>query len=495
MKEIVTFAAFWVVIPFILLGIVLLSRLIVSRSAEGEQRLSVRAGFWAGLVAFVAFVAADFDPGRTPQVEQLAIDVNLTGFAVAAAGGFALVALIRTLLPTNLAGFVVLLLAFSGSSALYSYLFVPESGTVLVPATLGLAFGVLIQAVISPRSIYEFFPQESTWLEALRDFERQETLRQIDFKRKNWPELPDGAWADQPVHLYPHVLPEGHLKKNVFFPPVADQVMTYAHNHHISIHHEALNLGSPKIACFNLLFPLRQDLELAAKALEPALPGVKAVQRIELDYLGDQGTATWLGEPGGRKNGRTLANLAIWWEDGKRSRLTLGLWQYTEYGFAGCDGFDSRGNQHKEWCLGLNVLSPNIAERCYLASGSNHRLYWQRMKEAGINLQVLSQVQGCPFRGPFYELMTQHVLAAHLRSTEKVDEVDVVSFGFRGNKSIFDVPPYLRKLGSNVIAAWNTGLVAVPAVRHVYVESIVQALETKGSNGELVGYLRDRYGV
>ena len=60
---------------------------------------------------------------------------------------------------------------------------------------------------------------ETKWLTSLNAFEAQETVRQAQFKRKRWPELPDGIRVAGGVsHSYPHILPDGdgQIEKALF---------------------------------------------------------------------------------------------------------------------------------------------------------------------------------------------------------------------------------------------------------------------------------------
>lgn len=339
---------------------------------------------------------------------------------------------------------------------------------------------------------------DSTWLERLNEFERQETIRQVEFKRRHWPELSDGVWSKRPTYSYPHILPDGQLDK-VFYPPIADDVISYCRDNDIAIHSEALNLRSSQVACFNVMFPLRSNSDLAKKALKPLLPGVKNIDCIEFEYTGDEKATEWLGEPAGGKRGqnRTSIDVAIWWEDSEKGMLTLVEWKYTERSYGTCGGFKSSGNKNKQRCLELDITLPSVAEECYLTQGKNTRLYWSRMQEAGINLASLTVVDGCPFRGPFYQLLRQYLLAAFLRRSETVDEVNVASVAFRGNRSLHQVTPHLKKLGDTVISAWNRGLIGVPELRHIEVEDIVDAMKIDDSDAarSLVNYLNDRYGL
>lgn len=336
------------------------------------------------------------------------------------------------------------------------------------------------------------------WLNRLNSFERQETVRQIEYKNRHWPELPDGAWSKNPEKMYPHILPEGHLEK-VFYPGIASKVINYCNENNIAIHSEALNLRSSQVSCFNVMFPLRLNLDLAIVALKPLLPGVVKVNAIEFEYTGDEKATEWLGEPAGGKRGqnRTSIDVAIWWENAGQKILTLVEWKYTERSFGSCGGYASKGNKDKGVCDQLIVTDADTASRCYLTQGRNSRHYWKHMKETGINLQAMTGNSGCPFRGPFYQLMRQYLLAAYLRKVEAVDRVEVAAVLFEGNRFLLDGAKGITA-GDTVIEAWNKMLFDdAPKLRHVVVEDIVFKMgrDRSGERRALANFLGERYGV
>ena len=343
---------------------------------------------------------------------------------------------------------------------------------------------------------------DGRWFANLNAFEQQETKRQIDFKRRNWPKLPDGRFSKQPNITYPHILPEGELHKS-FWSKIAEQVLNYCADEDIAVHSEALNLRSSQVCCFNFMFPLRQDLVLAKKALLPMLPGVEEILGFEFEYTGPQeqqkDISRWLGEPASGKRGqnRTSIDVAIFWKDREGRRcLTLAEWKYTERQYGDCGGFRSTGNTKKEFCQSGMQSPADVRGNCYLTVGRNTRTYWDNLGEAGIDIdKALAGVEGCPFRGPFYQLLRQYLLAARLRQTGHFDSVDVVSIGFRGNANLEDVPAHLVPLGQTVIEAWNSILLPpVPRMRHVYVEDIMNSAGNSG-DPDWREYIRGRYGV
>ena len=337
---------------------------------------------------------------------------------------------------------------------------------------------------------------ESGWFGRLNAFEQQETRRQVEFKRRHWPDLPDGVWSKRPDYTYPHILPDGHLEKNLY-PPYAKAILDYCHENSIAIHSEALNLRSSQACCFNLLFPLRTNLPLATMALRPLLPDGATVTTIEFEYTGPDDTTEWLGEPAGGQRGqnRTSIDAAVWWRTSLQSGLTLVEWKYTERAFGACGGYASQGNKQPQWCEQLDIGQQDPRRQCYLTQGRHRRRYWDHLSDAGIDLGVLSKVTGCPFRGPFYQLMRQFLLAAHLRRQGDLDTVEVATIGFCGNASLTKPPDELRGLGQTTFDAWNACLNSVPPLQHMNAEMIAERLRGNGADAGWVAYLLERYGV
>jgi hypothetical protein len=339
--------------------------------------------------------------------------------------------------------------------------------------------------------------ENTNWFYNLNAFEQAETIKQVRYKRLMWPELHDGLWAKRPSLAYPHILPVGNFDKAVY-PPIADEVAAYCGENDIAIHTEILNLRSSQASCFNLLFPLRKDKELAARVLKPLLPNVAEVKEIEFEYTGGKAASTWLGEVGGKRGQNcTSIDAAIWWGDCNGiSTLTLVEWKYTERSFGTCGGYSSTGNKQKHLCkLQLS------GERCYLKCKKGRR-YWEHLSEAGVDVSRLSDIEDCPFKGPFYQLMRQFVLAAYLRKGNDgknlpIDRVNVASVSFRENRSIHAIPRELSTLGDNVVAAWNHLLGGVPKLMHVDVEDIVMELKKEDCDAarDLGEYLNLRYGL
>lgn len=53
--ESIAFILFWLFVPGIMLGIVILGKRLAKRVSDSEMKTSARAGWWAGMVLFVFF--------------------------------------------------------------------------------------------------------------------------------------------------------------------------------------------------------------------------------------------------------------------------------------------------------------------------------------------------------------------------------------------------------------------------------------------------------
>jgi hypothetical protein len=124
-----------------------------------------------------------------------------------------------------------------------------------------------------------------SWFYRQNQFEQQEILRQVAFKRKYWPELGNGKLSKRPKHTYPHILPDGHIRK-AYYEPIANRILDYLDREKITIHTETLNLKSSQAACLNFLFPFRLDLSMGTRVFTFLFPGLREVTGIEFEYTG-----------------------------------------------------------------------------------------------------------------------------------------------------------------------------------------------------------------
>ena len=356
-------------------------------------------------------------------------------------------------------------------------------------------------------------PGDTTWFtDRQNDFEKDQIIRQVSYKVMHWPDLPMLASHRGSRHYYPHILPdEPGNERLAYFDGFADEALAYMKAEDIEVHTEALNLKSSQAACINFLFPLRQELSLAPTVLRNVLPDVATVTALEFEYTGQgetnrahQPCTAWLGEPASGKRGqnRTSIDAAIFWTDTHgETHISLVEWKYTERNFGTCSAYQKAKPDVKGRCRALNVTATPASE-CLLAGPGRHcgRRYWEHMPAAGISLTKLAPVEGCPFRGPFYQLMRQFLVAQYLREQNAADHVDVLALEFQGNAALRAVPRDLRPLcggdRDTVIDAWNAVLDDVPRLRRVTAEQLMAGYDAStGVDLDWREYIRDRYGV
>lgn len=338
---------------------------------------------------------------------------------------------------------------------------------------------------------------EVKWFENMNPFQQEQTRRQVEYKRKHWPDLPDGKWTQRPNYTYPHILPEGNQEK-AFFDP---SVMNYMQAHDIAYHAESLNLRSSQACCLNFLYHLRQNLELASEVLRGWFPELARVISIEFEYTGSEAVTEWLGEPPGGKRGlyRTSVDAAIWWADtNRRPRLTLLEWKYTEKSFGSCAGRRSPGNLDKPRCRTLDSRSIDPRRDCYLAQWdrpTNKRHYWQHTDGAGIRYEVFEK-PGCPFRGPLYQLLRLRLLA-HWLDTNTDNAVAVAVACFKDNTELVRSPRYLKHIDPDLHVAWKSFLAEPGRFQVLYVDDLMAYCDHLSDVARLEWrrYLRERYGV
>lgn len=344
---------------------------------------------------------------------------------------------------------------------------------------------------------------EDSWFYRLNRFQRQETKRQAEYKRRNWPTLDDGVWSKNRDYSYPHILPDGYIEYN-FAPGLLPYLKAYLDSCDIQLHSEILNLKSSQACCWNFFFSLRQDLDLASRALRFLLTGVKEVLDIEFEYTGPDSTTGWLGEPPSGKRGqnRTSADATVWWTDNLgQNNLTVVEWKYTEAEFGNCGGYNSNRNLRKDKCRNLHVGNMRPNQDCYLARGNSlkcNRRYWEHLESAGISLSSFTGKAGCPFIGPFYQLMRLQLLAAYTKSHDKnLDRAEVTVICFKDNIELLEIPSNLAWLAVNIPEAWRKLLADEGSLRTVFIEDIVRDAykHTKLKESAWMQYFIERYGL
>jgi hypothetical protein len=144
----------WLVVPIILIALLIFSTIIVRRVRDREARLSARGGFWAGFVIFVIFIISQLRDVREPRFDFSSVPgLDLIPLVSGVLVGFALLWVVRALLPTRLVGVTTLLLTSASTSALYSFMFVESLRVTVLYASLGVALGALVHITLFPSSV------------------------------------------------------------------------------------------------------------------------------------------------------------------------------------------------------------------------------------------------------------------------------------------------------------------------------------------------------
>ncbi len=163
LQKIILIIVVWILVPFIFLGLFMLSRSIVEKAKKGEHQLSTRAGFWAGLIAFVIFLIYELPSIKYPDFASVSsINISFWFLIISSVAGYFFLHFLKLMIPTRIAGFVVLFFVFCSLSALFSYYFIQSINDVLMSLSLGLAFGVLVHIIIAPKMINDIFIKEES---------------------------------------------------------------------------------------------------------------------------------------------------------------------------------------------------------------------------------------------------------------------------------------------------------------------------------------------
>jgi len=156
--DVLTFIVLWLIVPSIMVGLIVMGRSIVKRAVEGENKVTARAGWWAGLVLFVIYFIYKLPSFQIPEIIiDRTLELNLRGVILGTLVGFFLLLILKICISSRVVGFIILLLVSSGTSLLYSYFFIRTFNDILLSSTLGIAFGVLLHIIVMPKSIQDIF--------------------------------------------------------------------------------------------------------------------------------------------------------------------------------------------------------------------------------------------------------------------------------------------------------------------------------------------------
>lgn len=337
---------------------------------------------------------------------------------------------------------------------------------------------------------------DATWFYRQNSFEQKVILQQVEWKRTRWPEVVNGRDTNNPAHTYPHILPAGCEFLSIC-EAIAFEVFNYCSENDIEIHSGIRNLKSSQAACFNILFPLKLNLDAATKVLGRFFPKLESVDNIEFEYTGPPEITEWLGEPphGKRGKNRTSIDVAMFWTDKlERTHISLIEWKYSERSFGSCSMHGKSGNGAV--CDEIDVRSGiNPGDICPLSvSGNdNPRRYWEHLRLAGIYLERYP-LRGCPFSTPLYQIMRQFEVAAYLRNNRCADNIEVVLMAFRENKALQEIPRGIITDCPDILSFWNSLLSGAPQIRQIFIEDMILEIEgAKVGAAGWWGYLNERY--
>ncbi len=154
MESYIAFAVQWLIVPFILLGLLALSRVIVNSVSDFEFRISAMAGFWSGLVVFVLYVVSQLNVIHTPSFDLLRLPrLLIIELILGLVMGFCFLWLARVIIHTRFIGLGTLLLSAMSTIALFTYIFITNLRGSILCWTLGVALGALLHTVLFPSSI------------------------------------------------------------------------------------------------------------------------------------------------------------------------------------------------------------------------------------------------------------------------------------------------------------------------------------------------------
>ena len=161
--DFLTFIVFWLIVPSIMVGLIVVGRSIVKRTVEGENKVTAIAGWWAGLVLFVIYFIYKLPSFQIPEIIiDRTLELNIRGVILGTLVGFFLLLILKICISSRVVGFIILLLVSSGTSLLYSYFFIRTFNDILLSSTLGIAFGVLLHIIVMPKSIQDIFTEQKS---------------------------------------------------------------------------------------------------------------------------------------------------------------------------------------------------------------------------------------------------------------------------------------------------------------------------------------------
>jgi hypothetical protein len=346
-----------------------------------------------------------------------------------------------------------------------------------------------------------------TWFERQNKFEQHVIQQQVDFKNHYFPELKEvyGRASKYPQHKYIHILPSSEYQEKVYYPGFAQKILSYVQENDIAIHTESLNLKSSQVCCLNILFYLRENLEIATKSLQPFLKNLNTIENIEFEYTGSSDVTEWLGEPASGKRGqnRTSIDALITWKDQDDCTcFSLIEWKYTEKNYGGCSFYSNVQNKEASICKSIpsHDIEQLTAKCPLMQNGMNkNRKYWSNIQHI-VNMSIFTQQIGCPFKGALYQLIRQYMVAHYLQQHNVCDKAGLVSIHFKDNVALQTIPREMTFLKSpqhrTILDVFNQLTEERIPYKTWFIEDIFQQIDLHDEyDKEWRQYIQLRYGL
>lgn len=248
---------------------------------------------------------------------------------------------------------------------------------------------------------------------------------------------------------YPHVLPEDAWSLNLWREISYDAIRHFAQSE-INWHANKHNMLSSQIIYVNILFPLKEHLNILHRWLQSCQFDVAEVVDLTFEYTSPK---NYLNEKGDHGQPLPGANIAIKWTDlARRKNLLLLDFKFAEPDLGVCP---QENNPDPKRCFLSKKIVSSHKGQCYKSQLG--RKYWNIALAADSPLwkESLSAERYCPFRYDFFRLMRGQ-LTAHCIQTDKKSGFDRVEFGVMyhaGNEEMLRMShPFSSEF--NPIKAW-----------------------------------------
>ena len=281
-----------------------------------------------------------------------------------------------------------------------------------------------------------------------------------------------GKWRDKP---YAHILPEEVWEVNLW-DGIREAAQLYFQTDKIAWHKDKHNMLSSQIMCLNILFPLKQHLDVLKMWLSSKFSDVENVVDLDFEYIGPN-NKNYFNEEGGRGQNRTSSDISVTWQDkGRRENMLLLEFKFTEANFGECS---KHGNPDRSRCNSSDKIVAFPRTQCYRAEIG--RKYWDFILSGNspFRQEALTTERYCPFRYNFYQLMRNQLLA-HCIQSDSQEGFHTVEFGViyhaDNNELLRMSHPFEGK--RDPLKTWPS-LLKTPDSFHVFtIQNFVHTIET-----------------